>query len=211
MLYFFDFEMECDKVLRLLASHAVVFRGLVFNTSSPTLFEFAVLFISFCLRPLTPTRKLQNRNKFPPGKPKRNRLFPLGSFESNILWNTAYFRARHLGTFIPGSWWIAARITLLQYFLFSTLNKNLLLLSFHLDTCTLTKRHLQPRLVKTSHEAPSHHFLALLPFRGIRGGEFDPYPRCLVTGHGACTRHDKSWRRSTEGVSGILNSSMCET
>ena len=25
---------------------------------------------------------------------------------------------------------------------------------------------------------------------------------------GACTRHDKSWRRSTEGVSGILNLSI---
>ena len=56
--------------------------------ANPTLFEFAVLFISFCLRPLAPTRKLQNRNEFPPGKPnKRNRLFPLRSFESNILWN----------------------------------------------------------------------------------------------------------------------------
>ena len=40
-------------------------------------------------------------------------------------------------------------------------------------------------------------------------GEFDPYPRCHVMCLGACTRHDKSWRRSTEGVSGILNSSMC--
>ena len=68
--------------------------------ASPTLFEFAVLFISFCPRPLLPTRKLQNRNEFPPGKPnKRNRLFLLGSFESNILWNTTYFGARRLGTF----------------------------------------------------------------------------------------------------------------
>ena len=92
--------------------------------ASLTLFEFAVLFISFCLRPLLPTRKLQNRNEFPPGKPnKRNRLFPLGSFESNILWNTTYFRACRLGTFIPGSWRIAARIMLLQYFLFGALTR----------------------------------------------------------------------------------------
>ena len=92
--------------------------------ASPTLFEFAVLFISFCLRPLLPTRKLQNRNEFPPGKPnKRNRLFPLGSFESNKLWNTTYFRARRLGTFIPGSWRIAARIMSLQYFLFGALTR----------------------------------------------------------------------------------------
>ena len=67
-------------------------RQLSAAAASPTLFEFAVLFISFCLRPLLPTRKLQNRHEFPPGKPnKRNRLFPLGSFESNILWNTTYF------------------------------------------------------------------------------------------------------------------------
>ena len=94
--------------------------------ASPTLFEFAVLFISFCLRPLLPTRKLQNRNEFPPGKPnKRNRLFLLGSFESNIslLWNTTYFGARPLVTFIPGSWRIAARITSLQYFLFGALTR----------------------------------------------------------------------------------------
>ena len=92
--------------------------------ASPTLFEFAVLSISFCLRPLLPTRKLQNKNEFPPVKPnKRNRLFPLGSFESNILWNTTYFRARRLGTFIPGSWRIAARITSLQYFLFGALTR----------------------------------------------------------------------------------------
>ena len=91
--------------------------------ASPTLFEFAVLSISFCLR-LLPTRKLQNRNEFSPGKPnKRNRLFPLGSFESNILWNTTYFRARRLGTFIPGSWRIAARITSLQYLLFGALTR----------------------------------------------------------------------------------------
>ena len=101
--------------------------------ASPTLFEFAVLFISFCLRPLLPTRKLQNRNEFPPGKPnKRNRLFPLGSFESNILWNTTYFRARRLGTFIPGSWRIAARITSLQYFLFGALTRKMI----HLLTYT---------------------------------------------------------------------------
>ena len=100
--------------------------------ASPTLFEFAVLFISFCLRPLLPTRKLQNkqnRNELPPGKPnKRNRLFPLGSFESNILWNTTCFRARRLGTFIPGSWRIAARITSLQYFLFGALTRKKILL-----------------------------------------------------------------------------------
>ena len=46
-------------------------------------------------------------------------------------------------------------------------------------------------------------------FNRPRGGEFNPYPRCHVTCLGACMRHDKSWRRSTEGVSGILNSSMC--
>ena len=87
--------------------------------ASPSLFEFTALFISFCLRPLAPTRKLQNRNEFPPGKPnKRNRLFPLGSFEGNILWD-AYKR---LGTFIPGSWRIAARKTSLQSFLFGALN-----------------------------------------------------------------------------------------
>ena len=92
--------------------------------ASPTLFEFAVLFISFCPRPLLPTRKLQNRNEFPPGKPnKRNRLFLLGSFESNILWNTMYFGARRLGTFISGSWRIAARITSLQYFLLGALTR----------------------------------------------------------------------------------------
>ena len=85
--------------------------------ASPTLFEFAVLFISFCLGPLTPTRKLQNRNEFPPGKPnKRNRLFSLGSFKSNILWNATYFRARHLGTFIPGSWRIHVAVLSFQHF-----------------------------------------------------------------------------------------------
>ena len=84
----------------------------------------AVLFISFCLRPLAPTRKLQNRNEFHPGKPnKRNRLFSLGSFESNILWNATYFRTRRLGSFISGSWFIAARIMSLQSFLFGALNK----------------------------------------------------------------------------------------
>ena len=40
------------------------------------------------------------------------------------------------------------------------------------------------------------------------GGEFDTWPQCHVTCLGACTGHDKSWRRSTEGVSGILNSSI---
>ena len=98
-------------------------QGGALTTASLTLFEFAVLFISFCLMPLAPMRKPQNRNEFAPGKPnKRNRLFPLGCFESNMLWNAKYFRARRLGTFIPGSWRVAARITSLQYFLFA-LNK----------------------------------------------------------------------------------------
>ena len=107
-------EERCVTILKTAARE---------TTASPTLFKFAVLLISFCLMPLAPTRKLQNRNEFAPGKPnKRNRLFPLGCFESNMLWNAKYFRARRLGTFIPGSWRIAARITSLQYFLFA-LNK----------------------------------------------------------------------------------------
>ena len=101
--------MECGKVLRLQARHCLNLQYFLFL---------------FFLRPLLPTRKLQNRNEFPPGKPnKRNRLFLLGSFESNILWNTTYFGARPLGTFIPGSWRIAARITSLQYFLFGALTR----------------------------------------------------------------------------------------
>ena len=141
--------------------------------ASPRLFEFAVLFISFCLRPLLPTRKLQREtNSFQENRvylgvktcevflcfvtimlvlsftslplcflcstslvkvigfctedEPENRtkcLFPLGSFESNILWNPTCFRACRLGTFIPGSWRIATRITSLQLFLFGALTR----------------------------------------------------------------------------------------